>query len=73
MPDEPFSSLSSVLFRPHHIGDPAVLLDTILREVEGEQAKQVLTHYLDAVSAALDANQKFVQGVRSVIAGGAKR
>jgi hypothetical protein len=40
-----------------------------MREVEGEQAKQINTLYLDSVAATLEAQLKFVQGVRSVIAG----
>lgn len=55
-------------FPPHHIGDPAVMLHSILAHVEGNQRAQVLGLYLDSVNAALEANQKFVQGVRSLIA-----
>jgi hypothetical protein len=55
------------------IGDPPVLLEAILSQVEGEQAKQVTALYLDSVTATLEANLKFVQGLRSVIAGGAAK
>jgi hypothetical protein len=54
-------------FRPWWIGDPAVLLESILRQVETEQQKQIMAHYLDSVTATLEANLKFVQGMRSVI------
>jgi len=53
-----------------HIGDPAVLLDTLLEQVEGQQRKQILGMYLDTVAATLAANLKFVQGVQSIVAGG---
>lgn len=53
---------------PWHIGDPAVLLEAILGHVEAEQRKQIMGHYLDALTASLEANLKFVQGVRSVVA-----
>jgi hypothetical protein len=55
------------------IGDPFVVLETILNQVEGEQAKQITSLYLDSVTATLEANLKFVQGVRSVVAGAAAR
>ena len=51
-----------------HVGDPAVLLEAILAQVEAEQRRQILSHYLDSVSATLEANLKFVQSVRSVVA-----
>lgn len=56
-------------FPPHHIGDPAVLLESILAQVETAQRRQVIGLYLDSLAAALEANLKFVQGVRSVITG----
>jgi len=55
-----------------HIGDPAVLLESILGQVESEQKKQIVGHYLDSVQATLEANLKFVQGMRSVVAGARK-
>jgi hypothetical protein len=54
-------------FQWWHIGDPAVLLESILGQVEKEQQRQVVGLYLDAVSATLEANLKFVQGMRSVV------
>lgn len=62
-------------FRPGHwyIGDPAIILDTIMNQVEAEQAKQITMLYLDSVAAGLEANLKFIQGVRSVVAGAAAR
>jgi hypothetical protein len=50
-----------------HIGDPAVLLDSLLEQVEDKQQTQILGLYLDTVAATLEANLKFVQGVRSVV------
>ncbi|HLN37863.1 MAG TPA: hypothetical protein VK337_08785 [Xanthobacteraceae bacterium] len=58
---------------PWWIGDPAVLLEAILSQVEGEQTKQVTALYLDSVAATLEINLKFVHGLRSVIAGGAAK
>jgi hypothetical protein len=55
------------------IGDPPILLEAILSQVEGEQAKQVTALYLDSVAATLEVNLKFVQGLRSVVAGGAAK
>ena len=54
-------------FRPWHVGDPAVLVDSILEQVEAEQRKAILAHYLDSVVAAHEANLKFYQNVRSVV------
>ena len=53
-----------------HIGDPAVLLDSLIGQVEGQQQKQIMGLYLDTMAATLEANLKFVQGVRSVVTGG---
>ena len=55
-----------------HIGDPAVMLESILGQVESEQRKQVIGLYLDSVTATLEANLKFVQGVRSAVGGARK-
>ena len=52
------------------VGDPAVLLESILSHVQAEQQKQVISHYLDSVTATLQANMKFVEGVRSVMGSG---
>ena len=69
MPEES-SQIHPMLHRPRiWIADPFVILESIMREVEGEQAKQINTLYLDSVTATLEAQLKFVQGVRSVIAG----
>jgi hypothetical protein len=54
-------------FRPWHIGDPAVLVESILTQVEADQRRAILGHYLDSVVATHEANLKFVQNVRSVI------
>jgi hypothetical protein len=62
------------LFRwfPWRIGDPAVLLESILGQVEAGQRQQVVALYLDSVAASLEANLKFVHGIRSVVAGAKK-
>jgi hypothetical protein len=55
-----------------HVGplpDPAAILEIILNQVEGEQAKHITTMYLDSLSATLHANLKFLQGARAVLAG----
>ena len=65
-------SVLNPLFRhlpSHLIGDPAVLLDSILAQVETGQRTQLLALYLDSVVATAEANLKFAQGVRSVVAG----
>ena len=55
-------------FRPWPPGDPWVLVEAILREVEGEQThKQVIGLALESVAANLQANLKFVEGVRQVL------
>jgi len=71
MADAPSHQLNPA-FRwvPWHIGDPAVWLETILSQVEAGQRQQIMTHYLDAMAATMEANLKLVQGIRSVVAGG---
>jgi hypothetical protein len=71
---DPTSPELNPLFRwfPWRIGDPAVLLESILGQVEAGQRQQIMALYLDSVSASLEANLKFVQGLRSVVAGGRK-
>jgi len=68
MPEE--STQINPLFRlpSWWIGDPFVVLESILKQVEDQQAKQISAMYLDCVAATLEANLKFVQGVRSVVA-----
>ena len=74
MPDDQSKQLHQAFrWGPWHIGDPAVLLEAILDQVEEQQQKQVLGLYLDSLSATLEANLKLVQGIRSVVAGGAQR
>jgi hypothetical protein len=55
------------------VGDPAMLLDSILSHVEVEQQKQLISHYLDSVVATLQVNMKFVEGIRSVMGSGKGR
>ena len=57
---------------PPRIGDPAVILEAIMQEVETNQRGQVMGLYLDSVAATLQANLKFVQGLRSMMGGGQK-
>jgi hypothetical protein len=59
-------------FRPWPPGDPWVLVEAILREVEGPQQKQVLGLALDSVAATLQANLKLVEGLRQIVGGRAK-
>jgi hypothetical protein len=61
-----------LLFRgvPRLIGDPPQILEAILAQVEGQQQKQVIGLLLDSLATTLQANLKFVQGVRSIIGGG---
>ena len=68
---EPSQQLRQALqfLPPHHIGDPAVLLESILAHVETAQHKQVIGLYMDSLTAALEANLKFVRGVHSIIMG----
>jgi hypothetical protein len=67
MADERLEQL--LRFRWWHVGDPPVLIDTILDQVEKDQRQQILTHYLDLVVATHEANLRFVQNVRSAFAG----
>jgi hypothetical protein len=62
----------NALFRwvPWRIGDPAVLLESILSQVEAGQRQQIVGLYLDSVQASIEANLKFVQGLRSVVGTG---
>jgi hypothetical protein len=48
-------------------GDPPILLDSILGQVEEEQQKQIMAMYLDHVAATLQAKMTLVQGIRSVM------
>jgi hypothetical protein len=68
MADVPSQELNPLFrWRPWHIGDPAVLLESILSQVEVGQRQQITALYLDSVTASLEANLKFVQGIRSVL------
>jgi len=62
----------SLRFRPWPPGDPWVLVDTVLREVEGPQQKLVLGLALESVAATLQANLKLVEGLRQIVGGKAK-
>jgi hypothetical protein len=73
MPDPSSHELNPLLrWFPWRVGDPAVLLESILGQVEAGQRQQVTALYLDSVTATLEANLKFVQGLRSVVAGARK-
>jgi hypothetical protein len=68
MADVPSQELNPLFrWRPWHTGDPAVLLESILGQVEAGQRQQITALYLDSVTASLEANLKFVQGLRSVL------
>jgi hypothetical protein len=54
---------------PPRVGDPAVILETILQEVEANQRAHVMGLYLASISETLQANLKFVQGLHSVMGG----
>jgi hypothetical protein len=54
-------------FRPWPPGDPWVLVETVLREVEGPQQKQVLGLALESVAATLQTNLKLVEGLRQIV------
>jgi hypothetical protein len=60
-------------FRPWPPGDPFVLVDTILRELEGNQRKQALGLYLDSVASTLQVNLKLVEGLRQLAGGQSSR
>jgi hypothetical protein len=70
MSDERLEQL--LRFRWWHVGDPPILLDSILGQVEKESQKLILTAYLDSVVATHEANLRFVQSVRSAVAGARK-
>jgi len=73
MPDPSSPELNPLLrWFPWRVGDPAVLLESILGQVEAGQRQHVTALYLDAVTATLEANLKFVQGLRSVVSGARK-
>jgi hypothetical protein len=60
-------------FRPWPPGDPWVLVDTVLREVEGPQQKLVLGLALESVAATLQANLKLVEGLRQIVGAGKQK
>jgi hypothetical protein len=69
MPETP-SELNDLLrWMPWRIGDPAVLLDSILGQVDVAQRQQVTALYLDSVAATLQAQLSMVQGLRSIVTG----
>ena len=50
--------------------DPTVVLETVLKQVDDKQSKLLATAmYLEFVTATLQANLKFIQGMRSALAG----
>jgi hypothetical protein len=54
-------------FRPWPAGDPWVLVEAVVPEVEGEQRREVVALALETVSATLKANLAFVEGVRQIV------
>jgi hypothetical protein len=59
-------------FRPWPPGDPWVLVEAVLREVDPPQQKQVVGLALESVAATLQANLKLVEGLRQIVGGRAK-
>ena len=59
-------------FRPWPHGDPWVLVESVLREVDPSQQKQVVGLALESVAATLQANLKLVEGLRQIVGGRAK-
>jgi hypothetical protein len=51
-------------------GDPWVLRELVTGDGETEQAARVTELYLESVATTLQANLKFVQGLREVVRGG---
>ena len=71
MPDEKIPQLhESLRFHPWPIGDYFVLVDSVLKELEGSQQKQIVGMYLESVAATLQANLKLVEGIRGIVASG---
>jgi hypothetical protein len=56
-------------FRPWPPGDPWVLVEAVLREVDGPQQKQVMGLALESVAATPQANLKLVDGLRQIVGG----
>jgi hypothetical protein len=50
-------------------GDPPVLVDLLLSQVDETKRAQLVGLYLDAAAATLEANLKFVRDARSLVAG----
>jgi hypothetical protein len=65
MADEQLNEL--LRFRPWPPGDPWVLVEAVLREVDPVQKKQVMGAALESVSATLQANLKLVDGLRQIV------
>ncbi len=59
-------------FRPWPPGDPWVLVEAVLREVDPPQQKLVVGLALESVAATLQANLKLVEGLRQMVGGRAK-
>jgi len=68
----PTNQLSTLLHwgpRPPYYPDPAVLLEAVINELDAPTQKKVAGLYFDAVTASLQANLKFIQGVQAIVAG----
>jgi len=64
----PNEQLNELLrFRPWPPGDPWVLVEAVLREVDPAQKRQVMGAALESVSATLQANLKLVDGLRQIV------
>jgi hypothetical protein len=73
MAEENVRPIHPVLGRPSiWIGDPAIIME-LINEGQNEQTKQRINSlYLDAVAEALQAQLKFVQGLRSIMGSSAR-
>lgn len=65
MPDEQLNEL--LRFRPWPPGDPWVLVEAVIREVDPAQKRLVMSAALESVSATLQANLKLVDGLRQIV------
>ena len=54
-------------FRPWPPGDPFVLLEAVLRDVDPAQQRQAMGLALDTLHATLQANLKMVEGLRQMV------
>ncbi len=56
-------------FRPWPPGDPWVLVEAVLNEIDPAAQKQVMVAALDAAHTTLQANLKLVDNLRQIVGG----